>query len=946
MDTDITCHSMYAKDTDKDVFVCRHKDCHYETADENDVQIHCTRHTHRDNTDDNKTDALEVTTAENGNDLMTMRKTGRYVCEVPDCGKHFSYLKCFESHKRNEHSVNENNGTNSRDQLVKSDNSWELYVDCRETDGTNKLFCKWPDCLFGSNLRMVLKQHIINNHLTQKRIRCPPKTHNEYEYWDKLLFDKKGVRLSSEKQTTGKSPVQTNNGTKVATNKPNNTTPRQQKEIKKSVSSVKQQKRQQQSQSKTQMKSQLKIRSKLHLKTQLKAQPKSQIRPHLPKLAPNLQIINLNTTESVCPDSDSKLLEKRRISIDKNRSDVLLSCKGLASMASVTQYFNKRLINGEKIYWCKWGGCQFKTKKSQKIAEHINLSHIGVDFKCNKPNCNKVFKNPHSYREHQKNHICGFGSFGYGSKGVIGVCRNENLFKYRERIIVKGKKYYRCKCCHAITKYFTGMKRHIHSQHICPFRMNLHLTRHQTPMAIKQEIMDLDIDFDLFNNQQFICCLKCNEFFDSKEQLKQHQTLFCQFKDRTVSDIKIENSDDFNSNDQLSDNFDEFENTIYYCCQYDDDCKYVTPLKDKINDHILHHLNSGSTFGHSGESYDYLNPISIFEPQIKVEPIDYEDSDGFTGLTDNLDVKPSTSGLQSIQTNYTNIEKFIEIKCIDGDPNYFCVYNTLKCKYYTKEFVDIKNHIKESHVLFECDIKDCGKHFKNLIALNAHKVNHICGFGIKGRKSNGVCSLDNIKKYCDEKLFNNNIVYACKWTDCKFVSKTRNNVLSHSHHKHICPNRMLANNQKKPIINFRKTKAFNDRTSPPTALPLIDESHCESNSSLDSMGKTEPEVLGTFGTQESLDNFVKYSEEIMVDNKTVFVCHYPNCFVTVPRNRSYSPGILDKYTSYVTDFKHNMIRHIRRHCNDKPFVCGINGCEKRFSCSSQHKSHQSSHSLR
>jgi uncharacterized C2H2 Zn-finger protein len=130
-------------------------------------------------------------------------------------------------------------------------------------------------------------------------------------------------------------------------------------------------------------------------------------------------------------------------------------------MSKVRQYYESQVMNGEKFFLCKWKRCEFKTKKSQKIAQHINLSHIGVEFKCNKPNCNKVFKNPNTYREHQKNHICGFGIFGYGSKGVIGVCRNENLNRYRERVIIDSKKFYRCKWenCNAITRYHMAMKR-------------------------------------------------------------------------------------------------------------------------------------------------------------------------------------------------------------------------------------------------------------------------------------------------------------------------------------------------------------------------------------------------------------------------------------------------------------------------------------------------------
>ncbi|CAG2161468.1 unnamed protein product [Oppiella nova] len=1011
---------MYGKDISREVFVCKHNECKYESIDENEVQIHCRHHSHPDTPQDIKTESGSTGSEDQmvDNSSVVVKKTGKYVCEVIGCHKQFSYLKCFESHKRNEHSTQgTKNMTPNKDQNLKNnDNMWELYVECRPIDGTDRLFCKWPDCHFGSNLRVVLKQHVINSHLTQKRIRSRPKIHNEYEYWDKILFDRKGVRFSDEP----KAPVPT----KVVNTSLSSKTVAKPAVLTKSSSVTCVPKL-------PKLKAVSPLKSPLKPLFTIKPLPNSKSVSIVKPISPPkpLTIPKLKLQIKPKPKIESKVLETNHINIDKNKRDVLLSCKGLASMTRVAQYFHKRIINGEKIYWCQWNGCSFKTKKSQKIAEHINLSHIGVDFKCNKPNCNKVFKNPHSYREHQKNHICGFGSFGYGSKGVIGVCRNENLFKYRERVIIKGKKYYRCKCCYAITKYFTGMKRHIHSQHICPFRMNLHLTRHQTPMAIKQEIMELDIhicpfrmnlhltrhqtpmaikqeimeldiDFDLFNNQRFICCLKCNEFFESKEELRKHEIMLCRFRNEVINEnltnempneLSFANvcqtNEDFKPmpqknrlklseqirqnvnainesiaknlslnnqmvryNDQNQESLEdyiylkEFENTVYYKCKYDEDCRFSTKLKDKINEHILDkHLQNGFSNGgqYPNDCFDNSEQSSIFEPKIKVEPIDYDDNEGML----SMDIKPSTSGLQSGQNN-SSIEKYIEIKCIDGDPNYFCVYNTLKCKYYTKEYSDIKSHIKESHVLYECDVENCGKEFKNPMALTAHKANHICGFGIKGRKSSGVCSLDNIKKYCDEKVINNRLVFACKWLNCRFVSKTRNNVLSHSHHKHICPNRMLANgNQNKPtpVVNNSKPKTLIIRTASPSVRLSIDDSVYDSSSSQGSGRQEGLEVLGTFGTQESLDNFVKYSEEVMIENKTVFVCLYPKCSVT-PRNRSYSPLITDKYNSYVTDFKHNMIRHIRRHCNDKPFVCGVNGCEKRFSCSSQYKNHQSSHS--
>lgn len=639
------------------------------------------------------------------------------------------------------------------------------------------------------------------------------------------------------------------------------------------------------------------------------------------------------------------------------------------------------MVNNQKVYKCRFSAkCQFQTKKSQKIAEHINLSHIGVDFKCPKPNCNKVFKNPHSYREHQKNHICGFGSFGYGSKGVIGVCRNENLFKYRERIIIDGKKLYRCKVCFAVTPYFTGcslllsplfltfdsvlhflsgIKRHLHSAHICPFRM----TRSPTGMSIKQEVMDLELDPEMFKTP-FITCDKCNELFTTNEELEKHENIFCRFRDDVLEEIlknemakevpkqeeskpqtngtttKLKLSEQIRRNvnainesiakDLSNDKpqaldpetekaiekyifIKKYEGIEFFLCKYNEEfeCDFISRQKDKINDHIVNkHLQNVSFFGADVLRHSPDSPI--FPMEIKLEKMDDQEMDDAITMSMEEYIKPSTSGFQSFQANYS-IEQHIEIKSLDGELNYFCVYDTKKCKYYSNDLNEMQSHVKEAHVSFVCDIEDCGKQFKNALALSAHKLNHICGFGIKGRKASGVCSLENVKKYCGtEILVNNQMVFPCRWTECKFVSKTRSNLWSHCHAKHLCPNRMANGNPKRVGVG-RKIKAYL-----PKATSSADESFYDSandSSSQDGSERPELEVLGTFGTQESLNNFVKYSKEIVLENnKTIFVCLYPNCSVT-PRNRSYCPEVTEEYnSSYTTDFKHNMIRHIRRHC--------------------------------
>ena len=171
------------------------------------------------------------------------------------------------------------------------------------------------------------------------------------------------------------------------------------------------------------------------------------------------------------PQKTNSMTLSNHLDISNEKKDILLSCKGLASKKKVQQFYESGVIDGKRVYFCRWKQnetvCQFKTLFGYKIARHINLLHIGVQFKCPKQFCNKVFKDPNTYREHQKNHICGFGLFGYGSEGVLGVCRNENLNQYRDRRTINSVKVHRClyvvngSQCGWFTKYHMAMKRSV-----------------------------------------------------------------------------------------------------------------------------------------------------------------------------------------------------------------------------------------------------------------------------------------------------------------------------------------------------------------------------------------------------------------------------------------------------------------------------------------------------
>ena len=89
-----------------------------------------------------------------------------------------------------------------------------------------------------------------------------------------------------------------------------------------------------------------------------------------------------------------------------------------------------------------------------------------------------VSRSPHAYREHLKNHICGFGI----EKSKTGVCGSDHLKKYRERIVINNKRSYRCKLCGYVPKMSISshINAHIHNQYICPQRIRAKANKNQS----------------------------------------------------------------------------------------------------------------------------------------------------------------------------------------------------------------------------------------------------------------------------------------------------------------------------------------------------------------------------------------------------------------------------------------------------------------------------------
>jgi hypothetical protein len=253
-----------------------------------------------------------------------------------------------------------------------------------------------------------------------------------------------------------------------------------------------------------------------------------------------------NTLKVKVKEEPNEQIVVNGIKVISNQNNTLLSCKGLTSSSKVKQYFDRIITNGEKKFFCKWIRCEFTTNKTQKIAEHINTKHLGLTFKCPQPNCSKVYKSTHSWREHQKNHLCGFGWFGDGRK-VKGVCNSENINTYREKILVDGKRVHRCKWpdCGVSFANRSGIKRHIHNQHICPFRLIANLNINQVPNEVQNS--DSSQPKEIKFKQLFKCKRRgCKAKFTVHSDLLKHENLFCFFRTVTTSNnLRTQGSNEF-----------------------------------------------------------------------------------------------------------------------------------------------------------------------------------------------------------------------------------------------------------------------------------------------------------------------------------------------------------------------------------------------------------------
>jgi len=210
---------------------------------------------------------------------------------------------------------------------------------------------------------------------------------------------------------------------------------------------------------------------------------------------------------------ESEIPINNDIELIKN-NNLTFSCKGLKSIRQVKSYNSN--------------------KSAQNIAQHINHVHTGLQLKCGQQNCLKVFRSRQSYRQHQNNHICGFGV----AENLIEECSHEKIVQYTKRIKLNGKPFYRCKWkgCQAIYQYRSAIKTHIHNLHVCPNRINRKTNQnHNVVNEEKSETYHLESVANIrtisAENKKFVCKRsKCNAKFSVYSDLLKHQNVLCKFR--------------------------------------------------------------------------------------------------------------------------------------------------------------------------------------------------------------------------------------------------------------------------------------------------------------------------------------------------------------------------------------------------------------------------------
>ncbi len=315
------------------------------------------------------------------------------------------------------------------------------------------------------------------------------------------------------------------------------------------------------------------------------------------------------------------------------------------------------------------------------------------------------------------------------------------------------------------------------------------------------------------------------------------------------------------------------------------------------------------------------------------------------------------------------------------DRGYFCQW--AECDFSDNKREIVVSHIRESHLNGVDDENDCMR-----VNVNDYDIE----FYDNERNGNisdsltmsedmirspeqsssqfGNYNVQNFSHLIDKELRNSTLMYLCKANDCFFETALSSSIVSHIREHHFIDTSI---NGSATIHDINESTAHNlnrfqcqfnyCNASFPSYGCLVEHQKIHGNQmpnqlSTNSLQESAPimsatiqrshsfeaEVKNEYNTRSindkykfdaiksgksysyngelGIQNADKYSEMIwQKDGLCVNVCKWSNC----------------GYKSYV---RGNMIRHIRKHTGDKPFVCNFNNCGQRFAYSTDVKIHQ------
>ncbi len=133
---------------------------------------------------------------------------------------------------------------------------------------------------------------------------------------------------------------------------------------------------------------------------------------------------------------------------------------------SLKKFFKTEPFDGKNLYSCN--NCEYQTTIKLDMNYHIR-KHMKTKYKfqCNQTNCDEVFKTELLLKEHETNHLCGFG---IKDMEDIGFCGQKQIKEYYEITVIDNEFRYRCLSdgCDKDVKYVDAMERHVHKEHRHP----------------------------------------------------------------------------------------------------------------------------------------------------------------------------------------------------------------------------------------------------------------------------------------------------------------------------------------------------------------------------------------------------------------------------------------------------------------------------------------------